>query len=213
MAVDKAQLSIVAAQVGIRAWNLHECNARFENSLDDDTQAAINPGGMAAEEIPKEVIDYLLHLDESLGNAFRYGMLVAVATLHVETLAAYCRFGIIDYDSALKSKKNGSDIAKHLELLRERLNITLSSHLEQCLDDFRILRNFITHDWGNFSLAEAKEALKAEEACNRLNAFHSCAFGRLGDSLVLSDHGAVPFAIDIEHQLNEFLKDEFAKLP
>jgi hypothetical protein len=210
MPVDLADLSVLWSRIGISINTLHICNSRFENSIDDDTQAAIDSDPSRTGKLPPAVVDYILELDLDVGNAFRYSLFIAACTLHVQTLALYARFAISDYEADLKRRK-GSDVAKHAEMLRERLGITFDAQLFERLDDLRIIRNFLIHDWGN--LAEGKDAENAYQASLRINALQVACFGRNHDVLFLDNHAAVPFAIDTATDLNDFLRDEFKKLP
>ena len=47
MAMDSVQLSIVRAQIGVRAWNLHECNVKWTPKPGQLDKVVNPPAGVA----------------------------------------------------------------------------------------------------------------------------------------------------------------------
>lgn len=203
MPIDKEKIEQLRDEISRRIWVLHGCNARFENSLDDEAKAILNPGGLANKNLTQQEVEHVGHLDVSIGNAFRYSMFVGVCTLHVELLAIYCDFFLDDYASAIKGEKQGSDIERHLALLRKRFGIMLDEPLCRILDDLRIVRNCIIHDWGK--CVQTRRAQETIEAVARINNSHPNSISDAGTTLLLEDHGAVPLGITTAIELNDAL--------
>lgn len=213
MSLDKTQLQNLHNALNDRIRYLSNCNARFETSLDADTFELLNPPSGPLENISPEVIEYAHYLDISLGNTFRYSMFTGACTFHVEMLTILGKFAIPTYDDDYKALKrtNGSDIAKNLQLFAN-LGIVLPAQLGANVEDFRIVRNSIIHDWGD--IVNGSKATETKAAIERLNKqYEHAVFSRVGYSIYMEDDGAVPFAIDTAQQLLDFMTAELGKLP
>jgi hypothetical protein len=141
---------------------LSKCRIHIENTLSDESREFID-----SEDDEDTVNRFLLHIDGVVAITFRYSMLISACSYLEEALKLLCRDSISDYRSKLKAIKEGSWLSRHRSLLEDEPSVDIVGVEEHwdTMADFVLIRNCITHGWGNVN--ECRNSKRVQEIAAR----------------------------------------------
>lgn len=148
-----------------RTDQLFHCHCEIEKKIHDDkynllakSQEQRKSGAAGDQSLGR----LLYHLEYTLGNTFRYTLLIGVCSVLEETVKAIAEehFPSIGKRTAAlndKSQKGKNWLQRHLHLFASLPGFTTSEQLRidaERFSDIITLRNCIGHSWGNVSKDE-----------------------------------------------------------
>jgi hypothetical protein len=175
----------IAEYLRTRHEYLSKCRIHIENRLSDESREFID-----SEDDEDTVNRFLLHIDGVVGITFRYSMLISACSYLEEALTLLCRDSLSDYRSKVKAIKKGSWLSKHRSLLEDEPSVDIAAVEEHWdkMADFVLIRNCITHGWGN--VYECRNSNLVQEIVEREETY---AVSK--DGYLLLDDLAVAYAL------------------